>query len=221
LRSSDPDSYARFVSWWDADEIAALTGRPPMVAPLYADILARGRAVARDARPGLLDVVSYLPEAILTKVDRASMAVSLEVRAPLLDHRVVEFALGLPLSLKRRGRSMKWLLRRLLYKRVPPALIDRPKMGFGVPLSDWFRGPLRERMESALAAGTLEGLGIEPLLVRRMWTDFLAGRTERVSLLWLIFMLVAWSREHTSGSVLRFPADPNPVRRPSVKADRR
>jgi asparagine synthase (glutamine-hydrolysing) len=194
LRSDDEDSYARFISWWRPDDVVTLTGRPTPEAEAYADARARASVLTRDDRLGLIDLVSYLPEDILTKVDRASMAVSLEVRAPLLDHRVVELALGLPATLKRRGRTTKWLLRRLLDKRVPRALIDRPKMGFGVPLDDWFRGPLRERMESYCAGSDFEDLGIDPALLRRTWAEFLSGRGYRTPVLWQMFMLAAWSR---------------------------
>jgi asparagine synthase (glutamine-hydrolysing) len=194
LRSDERDQYARFISWWGPEDIATLTGQPPPDAPAYADALARSSALSREGRAGLLDLVSYLPEDILTKVDRASMAVSLEVRAPLLDHRVVELALGLPSSMKRRGRTTKWLLRKLLYKRVPRELIDRPKMGFGVPLADWFRGPLRERMDSYCAGADFEDLGIDPAPVRRMWAGFRSGQTHRTDLLWQMFTLAAWSR---------------------------
>ncbi len=194
LRSDDEDQYARFISWWRPEDIATLTGRPPPDGPAYAEAMARSGALSRQDRTGLIDLVSYLPEDILTKVDRASMAVSLEVRAPLLDHRVVEFALGLPSSLKHRGRTTKWLLRKLLYKRVPRALIDRPKMGFGVPLADWFRGPLRERMDSYCAGPDFEDLGLDSGPVRRLWADFGAGRTHRTDLLWQMFALAAWSR---------------------------
>ena len=194
LRSDDQDRYARFISWWTPSEIVELTGEAPMDAPLYADVLARARDVKRHDLPGLLDLVSYLPEDILTKVDRASMATSLEVRSPLLDHRVVELALGLPSSLKRRGRTTKWLLRRLLYKRVPRELVERPKMGFGVPLGAWFRGALREPMETYCAGPDLEDLGINPEPVRRLWADFKISRTHRTDLLWQMFTLVAWSR---------------------------
>jgi asparagine synthase (glutamine-hydrolysing) len=201
LRSDEKDQYARFISWWRPEDIAALTGQPPPDAPAYADALARSCALSREDRPGLLDLVSYLPEDILTKVDRASMAVSLEVRSPLLDHRVVELALGLPSSLKRRGRTTKWLLRTLLYKRVPRELIDRPKMGFGVPLGDWFRGPLRERMNSYCAGPDFEELGIRPEPIRRLWADFQSGRTHRTDLLWQMFTLAAWSRRFRTAVV--------------------
>ena len=211
LRTPAPDAYGALVAWVSAGEVALLTGRPPIEAPLYADVLRRTRALKTDSVPGLLDLVSYLPEDILTKVDRASMAVSLEVRAPLLDHRVIEFALGVPLALKRRKLTMKWLLRRLLYKRVPQSLLDRPKMGFGVPLADWLRGPLAEQMNDYVSGPDLEDLGIRPELIRETWAGFKAGTIHRPALLWQIFTLVAWSRRWGSPAVrgVRAPlADP-------------
>ena len=195
LRSDDTDHYARFAPGWTAPEIERMTGAPPLVAPAYADALRRAARLRIDSRAPLLDFVSYLPDDILTKVDRASMAVSLEVRAPLLDHRVAEFALALPIALKRRGRAMKWLLRQLLYTRVPRELIDRPKMGFAVPLGDWLRGPLRERMDDYCRGHDLEDLGIHPGLVRAMWAEFIRRENHRSDLLWHMFALVAWSRQ--------------------------
>jgi asparagine synthase (glutamine-hydrolysing) len=193
LTNDDADPYARFITWWPTKDIEAMSGAPATDAPLYRDALDRAR-LPRGIESGLLDLVSYLPEDILTKVDRASMAVSLEVRSPLLDHRVVEFALGLPLRLKRRRSTTKWLLRRLLYKRVPPALVDRPKMGFSVPLGDWLVGPLRSQMDDHLYGDDLRDLGLEPAHARRYWEDFKRGYPHRPDLLWQLFVLVAWSR---------------------------
>jgi asparagine synthase (glutamine-hydrolysing) len=194
LRSDESDPYARFISWWGPDDIEMMTGQPPPDGPAYADALGRTASLSRQDRAGLLDLVSYLPEDILTKVDRASMAVSLEVRAPLLDHRVVEFALRLPASLKQRGRTAKWLLRTVLETRVPRALFDRPKMGFGVPLAAWFRGALRERMDGFCAGTAFEDVGLDPRPVRELWSAFAAGRTHRTDLLWQMFVLAAWRR---------------------------
>ncbi len=202
LSGDDADRYARFVSWWHPAEVVALTGAPAMPMPSYADALARSASLDSVFMPCLLDLVSYLPDDILAKVDRASMAVGLEVRAPLLDHRVVELALAMPMSLKYRSRTMKWALRQLLYRRVPRALVERPKMGFGVPLGDWFRGPLRERMHDYCMGADLERLGIDTVPVRRLWTQFERGETHRSELLWQIFVLVAWSRRFVDAPVL-------------------
>jgi asparagine synthase (glutamine-hydrolysing) len=194
LRSDDPDAYARFITWFPPEDVKRISGGPATDATLYHDMLTRSGGVRRELRPGLLDLVSYLPDDILAKVDRVSMAVSLEVRAPLLDHRVVEFALGLPLHLKRRGGTMKWLLRSLLYKRVPRHLIERPKMGFGVPLTRWFHGALRARMDAYCESAALEDLGLDPAPIRGMWQEFKGGHYHRPDLLWQAFVLMAWSR---------------------------
>lgn len=194
LREESDDHYARFVTWWSDSDVATMAGT---VAPHPAYVDARRRLAALPAaeRPPVLDVVSYLPDDILTKVDRASMAVSLETRSPLLDHRVAEFALGLPLALRMRGRRGKLPLRRLLEKRVPRALVDRPKMGFGVPLADWLRGPLRGRVDGYLDGPWLRELGLDLAPARAVWRDFLAGRSHRVDRLWSLFALGAWA-EH-------------------------
>lgn len=192
LRENDEDSYARLITWWSPPAVARLTGRAAIESPVYAETRRRLASLPRNERPLVLDLMTYLPEDILTKVDRASMAVSLEVRNPLLDHRVVEFALRLPLRMKWRGGVSKWLLRQLLSRRVPRHLIERPKMGFGVPLADWFRGPLRERMEAALSGDRLEGLGLDPAPARAVWSDFLSGRTHRTDRLWSLFALTCW-----------------------------
>jgi asparagine synthase (glutamine-hydrolysing) len=193
LRQRDPDLYGRFVTYWQPAEVARLTGSDSVENPIYRETRERVRPLPLSEGPPVLDLVTYLPEDILTKVDRASMAVSLETRNPLLDHRVVEFALRLPLRMKWRGGVTKWLLRRLLYRRVPRALVDRPKMGFGVPLGDWFRGPLREPMEDALGRERLEELGLDPAPAREVWKGFLEGRWSRTELLWSLLTLSSWA----------------------------
>ena len=107
----------------------------------------------------LADLLHYLPDDILTKVDRASMGVSLESRIPLLDPRVVEFAWKLPRRMKTQAGQTKWILRQILYKYVPPTLVERPKNGFAIPVAEWIRGPLREWAEELLDARRLEGEG--------------------------------------------------------------
>jgi asparagine synthase (glutamine-hydrolysing) len=194
LGHDDSDAYARFVTWFSPELVAQVTGAAPAEAALYLDVARRTGSLPRAERAPLLDLVSYLPEDILTKVDRASMATSLEVRAPLLDHRIVEFALSLPLGFKRRGSVTKWLMRQSLYKRVPRELIERPKMGFSVPLKDWFNGPLREQMHDYMRGDDLRDLGIDPAPLRTMWQQFGAGRYKRPDLLWQVYVLVAWSR---------------------------
>lgn len=193
LRLDGGDVYGRFITWWTADEVGRMTGRAPVANPLYRETESRLAGLPLAERPPLLDLVTYLPEDILTKVDRASMAVSLEARAPLLDHRVVEFALQLPLRMKWRGRTSKWLLRQVLYDRVPRRLVERPKMGFGVPLSDWFRGPLRDRMDATVAGSSAADIGISPTAVRRIWADFLSGRSHRTDVIWSYFALMSWA----------------------------
>ena len=140
-----------------------------------------------------LDTMTYLPDDILAKVDRASMACSLESRAPFLDHRVVEFAWTLPLHMKIRGTTGKWLLRQVLYRHVPQEIIERPKMGFGIPVGGWLRGPLREWAESLLDERRLRDEGfLNVRAVRQAWTEHLTGRYDRQLLLWAVLMFQAW-----------------------------
>ncbi|MGH9454585.1 MAG: asparagine synthase (glutamine-hydrolyzing), partial [Terriglobia bacterium] len=144
------------------------------------------------------DTVFYLPDDILVKLDRASMAVGLESRVPLLDHRVVEFAARLPVSLKIREGRTKWLLRKVLEPYVPPKLTERPKRGFSIPLGAWLRGPLRDWAEALLSETRLRHEGFfRPIPVRRVWQAHLAGRTEGQYQLWDLLMFQAWW-EHRS-----------------------
>lgn len=139
------------------------------------------------------DMHAYLPDDILTKVDRASMGVGLEVRVPLLDHRVVEFACSLPMDYKLRGGQGKWILRQILYKYIPKEIMERPKAGFGIPLQSWLSGPLRDWAEAMLAPELLARDEIlNPAAVRSAWDGFINHNSESPYLIWNLLMYQAW-----------------------------
>jgi asparagine synthase (glutamine-hydrolysing) len=189
--SSRHDMYARLVSHWparsrivpDVTQIDGLVDRPTEWArlPTFTEAMM------------FVDFVTYLPDDILTKVDRASMAVALEARVPLLDPRLVEFAWRIPLHQKLRDGHGKWLLRQVLYRHCPPALIDRPKAGFGVPVGVWLRGPLREWAESLLDPARVGEEGFfDVSQVRARWHEHLTGQRDHEYLLWNVLMFQAW-----------------------------
>jgi asparagine synthase (glutamine-hydrolysing) len=182
--------YRRLVSHWEPSEIVLQAQEPPSIiedekiAQEFPDLLARMQ---------FLDLVTYLPDDILTKVDRASMAVALEARVPLLDHRVVEFSWRLPRNAKVRNHTAKWILRQVLYRHVPRELIERPKMGFGIPLGEWLRGPLRDWAEALLNENRLrEAALLDHNVVRRYWQEHLEGSRNWQYLLWNVLMLESW-----------------------------
>jgi asparagine synthase (glutamine-hydrolysing) len=142
------------------------------------------------------DAVSYLPDDILCKVDRAAMAVSLETRIPLLDHRVAEVAARIPLSMKIRNGTGKSILRRVLYRYAPESLFDRPKAGFAVPVGDWIKGPLRSWAEDLLDPKRLTSDGFfDADLIDRRWRSHLRGEKDATQALWSVLMFQAWLDE--------------------------
>ena len=139
------------------------------------------------------DALTYLPDDILQKVDRAAMGVSLETRVPFLDHRVAELAWRMPLRMKIRNGQGKWVLRQVLDRYVPRALIERPKAGFDIPLAAWLRGPLRQWAENLLSVRALETYGIvDADEVEKKWKEHVAGTRDWTPALWRILMLQAW-----------------------------
>jgi asparagine synthase (glutamine-hydrolysing) len=188
------DLYRSLVTEWpQADDLVRGASRLP--TKLDDARLAAGVPEA-EHRMMLWDTLTYLPDDILTKVDRAAMSVSLETRVPFLDHRVVELAWRLPLHMKIRGGQGKWVLRQVLYKYVPRELIERPKAGFGIPVGQWLRGPLREWAEALLDEVRLEREGyFYPAPIRQKWAEHLSGQRDHTASLWAVLMFQAWIAE--------------------------
>ena len=162
-----------------------------------------GRAAPPALRMMYCDAVSYLPDDILAKVDRASMAVSLETRVPFLDHRVAELAARIPLDLKVRAGRGKHVLRQLLYREVPRELRERPKAGFGIPVGEWIKGPLRPWAEDLLEPREMRSEGwLNSAIVQRRWREHLTGQRDSTPAIWAILMFQAWQREQRGAAAV-------------------
>ncbi len=188
--SSCEEIYYQIVSQWKEPESIVINGNEP---PNDLKTASWNSWMSCAEKMMAWDTLTYLPDDILAKVDRASMAVSLEVRAPILDHRVVEYAWRLPIEMRIQNGKTKWILRKILYKHVPKELIERPKMGFGLPIGEWIRGPLRGWTESLLNLERLKNEDYfypEPILEK--WNEHLSGKKSWTNLLWNILMFEIW-----------------------------
>lgn len=192
--SSIDEVYLRLRSDLDNPSALVIGGQEPPTLlsgnePNLADLGPIERMMA-------LDTVTYLADDILVKVDRAAMGVSLETRIPFLDHRMVEFAWRLPLSVKLHNGQSKWLLRQLLYRYIPRKIVERPKAGFGVPLHNWLRGPLYDWVEGLLDEYRLQQEGMfNPLSVHRLWDEHKTGKRNWTAILWSVLMFQSWMEQ--------------------------
>lgn len=191
LNEDEDGFYRRLISHWDNNNELVLNGEE--YKGLVWDKKLQHKIPNFIERMCYIDMMTYLPDDILTKVDRASMAVSLEARVPLLDHRVVEFSRKIPLHMKIRDGQGKWALRQVLYKYVPKELVERPKMGFGVPIDKWLRGPLREWAEDLLEENKIQQQGLLNYnLIKEKWDEHLSGKRNWQYLIWDVLMFQAW-----------------------------
>ena len=192
MHTETPSSfYGSLVSAWE--DPSALLRSGTMHSAAFDEMMDTRIPGDFAERMMLTDLLTYLPDNNLAKVDRASMAVSLEVRVPLLDHRIVELALRLPMRMKIRQGTTKWVLREVLYRHVPRALVDREKMGFDVPIGSWLRGPLRDWAAALLDDACSDDRGLlAPREIRRAWREHQAGTADHGHGLWVVLMLEAW-----------------------------
>jgi asparagine synthase (glutamine-hydrolysing) len=196
---SPEELYLQLISIWKETRRLVPGSNEPQTA--FTDAALARNINGLSNRMMLVDAMSYLPDDIMVKVDRASMAASLESRAPFLDHRVVEFAWRLPLSMKQREGKGKWLLRQGLYRYAPKELVERPKKGFSVPVADWLRGPLRPWADSLLGERHLRDEGLlNAAMIQEKWAEHLSGKRNWQHCLWNVLMFQSWLAEQ------RYPA---------------
>jgi asparagine synthase (glutamine-hydrolysing) len=204
--------YCRLASHWFHPETVVANGREPPTLTTNGDLAQFPTATEQMM---YCDSVTYLPDDILVKLDRATMAVGLEGRVPFLDHRIAEFVWQLPLELRVRGQTGKWILRQVLYRYVSRKVIERPKFGFGIPLHSWLRGPLRDWCEALLDERRLQRDGFfDPRPIRRVWQEHLSGRRCWEYHLWDVLMFQAWLEENRGAPRI----DQNPCTRPMTIA---
>ena len=195
LAETPAGMYRNLVSHWNKPDSIVLGANEP--SSMLSDPSVIPNLFDVEERMMFLDTITYMSDDILTKVDRAAMAVSLETRVPMLDHKVMEFAWTLPLNFKIRNGQGKWILRELLRKYVPQELVDRPKMGFGVPLHNWLRGPLLDWAQDLLDPTRLRNEGyFNVAAVQQKWNEHLSGKRDWQHHLWDILMFQAWLEEN-------------------------
>jgi asparagine synthase (glutamine-hydrolysing) len=185
------DLYLSLVSEWQDPANVVIGAQEPKT--LLNDRTSKPGRREHEHRMMYWDTMTYLPDDILCKVDRAAMGTSLETRVPFLDHRVAELAWRMPLNMKIRNNQGKWILKQVLYKYVPQYLLDRPKTGFGIPIGEWLRGPLREWAESLLDESRRRKEGyFNPVPVRKKWEEHKAGTRNWAQSIWTVLMFQAW-----------------------------
>jgi len=223
LDSSPAGMYRVLISHWTAPADLVVDGREP--ESQLTEMMARSSTRCFEEDMMFWDFLTYLPGDILVKVDRAAMAVALETRVPMLDHRVIEFAWSLPFNLRVRNGTGKWLLKELLSRYVPRDLTDRPKTGFGIPIDSWLRGPLRDWAESLLDESRLRREGfLRPGPIREKWLEHLSGRRNWAYLLWDVIIFQSWleeqARRPANDDNNREGAERSPISAESVSARR-